>query len=288
MLPFCTLNGSTILHIQDAPLRWWCEDIVWTNLRMNYISFTHTLFCVCADSGMSRCSLASTLSWVSLRQPASEKCFYFPTEKFQLSKQNDKKLYPAHESRGRNGPTKWCRWMATILRRVNASDFPSSGVRCAGHLHWISKASSAKDTMLFEIGKTRFSSNIEFTLNSVKTNPTFWIQSPKPNLFFLFILFVHSFSDSDLMIQTIPCVRDAPLRWWRVDSVCADVGNVSFSSSAYSLFAHWMVQQSSISKTRHCADGVKTLCEQTWEWTASAWHTLFFAFVPTQAWVAAF
>ena len=77
-------------------------------------------------------SLTSTLSWVSLRQPASEKCFYFSTEKFQLSKQNDKKLYPAHESRGRNGPTKWCRWMATFLRRLNASDFPSSGVRCAG------------------------------------------------------------------------------------------------------------------------------------------------------------
>ena len=134
MLPFCTLNGSTILHVQDAPLRWWCEDIVWTNLRKNYFSFTHTLFCVCSDSGMSRCSLASTLSWVSLRQPVSEKCFYFPTEKFQLSKQNDKKLYPAHESRGRNGPTKWCRWMATFLRRVNASDFPSSGVRCAGRL----------------------------------------------------------------------------------------------------------------------------------------------------------
>ena len=103
MLPFCTLNGSTILHVQDALLRWWCEDIAWTNLRMNYISFTHTLFCVCSDSGMSRCSLASTLSWVSSRQPVSEKCFYFPTEKFQLSsivKANWQKTLPsARESR---------------------------------------------------------------------------------------------------------------------------------------------------------------------------------------------
>ena len=84
------------------------------------------------------------------------------------------------------------------------------------------------------------------------------------------------FSDSELMFQTTPCVRDAPLRWWRVDSMCADVGNVSLRPSAYSLFAHWMVPQCSISKTRHYAKGVKTLCELTWEWNASALRKLFF------------
>ena len=46
-------------------------------------------------------------------------------------------------------------------------------VQASGAQGVFSKASSAKDTMLFEIGKTRFSSNVEFTLNSVKTNPTF-------------------------------------------------------------------------------------------------------------------
>ena len=67
-------------------------------------------------------------------------------------------------------------------------------VQAPGAQGVFSKASSAKDTMLFEIGKTRISLNVELTLNSVKTNPTF------------------SFSDSEQMIQTIPCcVRDAPL-----------------------------------------------------------------------------
>ena len=46
-------------------------------------------------------------------------------------------------------------------------------VQASGAQGVFSKASSAKDTMLFEIGKTRFSSNIELTLNSVKTNPAF-------------------------------------------------------------------------------------------------------------------
>ena len=127
---------------------------------MNCFSFAHSLFWVCSNSGMSRSFLTSTLSCVSLRQPVGEKCFYFATEKFQLSRQDDKKLHPAHESRRKEGPTNWCRWMATFLRRVNASDFPSSGARCAG----LSSARHRlqKDTMLFEIGKTRFSSNVKF------------------------------------------------------------------------------------------------------------------------------
>ena len=46
-------------------------------------------------------------------------------------------------------------------------------VQASGAQGVFSKASSAKDTMLFEIGKTRFSSNIKLSLNSVKTNPAF-------------------------------------------------------------------------------------------------------------------
>ena len=184
---------------------------------MNYISFTDTLFCVCSYSGMSRCSLASTLSWVSLRQSEIKKCFYFPTE---IVKARWQKLYPAHERRGKDGPTKWCRWMATILRRVNASDFPSSGTRCAERLQLVS---SAKDTMLFEIGKTRFSSNIEFSLSSVKTNPTFWIQSSKPVLLFysfftLFPFFGPKTNDSNNPL----CPRRAVALMARRQNVCAN------------------------------------------------------------------
>ena len=46
-------------------------------------------------------------------------------------------------------------------------------VQASGAQGVFSKASSAKDTMLFEIGKTPFSSNTEFTSSFVKTNPTF-------------------------------------------------------------------------------------------------------------------
>ena len=116
----------------------------------------------------------------------------------------------------------------------------------------------------------------ELALNSVSTNPIFWIQSPKPILFCNHFYSFFPLQDSEQMVQTIPCVRDAPLRWWRVDSLCADVGNVFSRFKAYSLFAHWMVQQCSISKTRHCADGVKTLCERTWRMNCFSFaHTLF-------------
>ena len=40
-------------------------------------------------------------------------------------------------------------------------------VQASGAQGVFSKASSAKDTMLFGVGKTRFSTNIELTLNSV-------------------------------------------------------------------------------------------------------------------------
>ena len=143
--------------------------------------------------------------------------FLLSNRKVSVVKARWQKLYPAHESRGRDGPTKWCRWMATFLRRVNGSDFPSSGVRCAGHLQ---QGVVCKRHDAIRNRKTRFSSNRSFTSSSVITNSTFWIQSPKPNLLFILFFPLFPFSDTELMIQTISCVRDAPLRWWRVDSVC--------------------------------------------------------------------
>ena len=65
-------------------------------------------------------------------------------------------------------------------------------VQVSGAQGVFSKTSSAKDTMPFEIGKTRFSSNEELAFFSVKTNSFFELRA-RSRIFFLFFLFVHFF-----------------------------------------------------------------------------------------------
>ena len=66
----------------------------------------------------------------------------------------------------RNDAAEWPPFFAASMLQIFL-------VQASGAHGVISKASFAKDTMLFEIGKTRISLNVELTLNSVKTNPTF-------------------------------------------------------------------------------------------------------------------
>ena len=66
----------------------------------------------------------------------------------------------------RNDAAEWPPFFAASMLQIFL-------VQASGAQGVFSKASPAKDAMLFEIGKTRFSTNKEFTFYSVKTNPTF-------------------------------------------------------------------------------------------------------------------
>ena len=63
-------------------------------------------------------------------------------------------------------------------------------VQASGAQGVFSKASSAKDTMLFEIGKTRFSSHVEFSFFSCQDKSYFLNpQAEAESLFFFFSSF---------------------------------------------------------------------------------------------------
>ena len=106
-----------------------------------------------------------------------------------------------------------------------------------GVFRWVS---SAKNTTSLEIGTPNFLEN-RIYFKSCKKQIIFSESRGRHRFLFSLFSFSPFFRIQSYWLEKILYVRDAPLRRWRVDSMLADVGNLSLLKSAHFHCAHWMV-----------------------------------------------